>query len=153
LIGQASFLESFADDHDGDEVTDFVASDHSIAYYRRAIEDPATSIWLVEEKAGSPVGYAMLATASLPGSVPARDVELKRLYVLSRWHGQAQGAALYNAAEAEARARGAERLLLSVYVANLRAQRFYAQRGFEPIGRWIFAGFRDSEDFILAKQL
>ena len=56
-------------------------------------------------------------------------------------------------AEDEARTRGAKRLVLSVYVENFPAQKFYAARGFETIGRWVFEGFESSEDFIVAKTL
>ena len=153
LIGAASFLESFADDHDGDEVTRFVASDHSIAAYDTALANPAKPHWLVEEAAGAPIGYAMGLPATLPGTDQQTDFELKRIYVLSKWHGRGWGARLYQAVEDEARARGGKRIVLSVYVKNFAAQKFYAARGFEEIGRWLFAGFDASEDFIYAKAL
>jgi diamine N-acetyltransferase len=153
LIGQASFLESFADDHDGDEVVAFVATSHTIAAYDAALADPAKKHWIVEEAVGAPVGYAMALPASLPGTDAATDYELKRIYILSKWHGGGWGAKLYQAAEDEARARGAKRLVLSVYVKNLSAQKFYRARGFVEIGRWLFDGFDTSEDFIYAKTL
>jgi len=153
LIGQASFLESFADDHDGDEVVRFVASDHSIAAYAQALADPDKRHWLVEEAVGAPVGYAMALPATLPGTDASSDFELKRIYVLSKWQGGGWGAKLYQAVEDEARARGAKRLVLSVYVKNFAAQKFYAARGFVEVGRWFFAGFEASEDFVYAKTL
>ncbi len=156
LVGAASFLESFADDHDGDAVVKFVEDTHSPAYYAAILADPACRTWLVEEAAGAPVGYAVLQPAKLPFTDAATDTELKRIYVMSKWHGGGWGAKLYQAVEDEARARGAERLVLSVYVKNFRAQTFYRQRGFEQIGRWLFEGFEQtdaSEDFIYAKTL
>ena len=102
---------------------------------------------------GCPVGYAVAHPAKLPDSDAATDIELKRIYMLSKWHGGGWGAKLYDAVEQEARARGARRLLLSVYIHNLPAQRFYAKRGLETIGRWVFEGFDTSEDYILAKSL
>jgi diamine N-acetyltransferase len=153
LIGQASFLESFADDHDGDEIVRFVASDHSIAAYQKALADPAKHHWIVEEAVGAPVGYAMALPATLPGTDPATDFELKRIYLLSKWHGGGWGAKLYQAVEDAARVAGAKRLVLSVYVINFTAQKFYKARGFEEVGRWLFEGFEGSEDFIYAKTL
>ena len=153
LIGAATFLESFANDHDGDEMTAFVADQHSIAAYDKALADPAKHHWIVEEAAGAPVGYAMALPAGLPGTDPAHDFELKRIYVLSKWHGGGWGAKLYQAAEDAARAAGARRMVLSVYVHNLPAQDFYRKRGFVELGRWIFEGFDASEDFIYAKTL
>jgi len=153
LIGGATFLESFANDHDGDETVRYLASDQSPAYYRKALVEPDTLAWLVEEAAGCPVGYAMALPATLPGTDPTTDFELKRIYLLSKWHGGGWGGRLYQAVEDEARARGAKRLVLSVYVINFPAQAFYQKRGFEEIGRWIFEGFSTSEDFIYAKTL
>lgn len=156
LVGGASFLESFANDHDGDAVVQFVEETHSHAYYAALFADPACAVWLLEEAVGAPVGYAVLQPARLPGTDAATDAELKRIYILSKWHRGGWGAKLYQAVEDEARARKAKRLVLSVYVHNHNAQKFYARRGFEQIGRWEFAGFEQtdaSEDFILAKTL
>ena len=152
LVGCATFLESFANDHDGDEVADYLFADQTPAYYEATFANPATAAWLVEEARGCPVGYAMLIAASLPGAQTG-DVELKRIYMLSKWLRQGFGAQLYQAVEDEARARGAARLVLSVYDKNLPAQRFYQARGFEQIGQWLFKGFDTSEDFIYAKRL
>jgi diamine N-acetyltransferase len=152
LIGCATFLESFANDHDGDETVRYLAEDQSPAYYERALADPAKIAWLIEEKAGCPVGYAMAHPSSLPFTDPD-DFELKRIYMLSKWHGGGWGGKLYEAVEDEARARGAKRLVLSVYVVNFAAQAFYQKRGFEEIGRWLFEGFDSSEDFVYAKTL
>lgn len=153
LIGSATFVESFANDHDGDEMTAFIADQHSIEAYQKALADPAKRHWIVEEAVGAPVGYAMGLPASLPGTDPATDFELKRIYILSKWHGGGWGAKLYQAVEDAARAAGAKRLVLSVYTLNFPAQKFYLARGFEEIGRWIFEGFDASEDFIYAKSL
>lgn len=153
LIGCATFLESFANDHDGDEVVRYLQAEQSPEWYAEQLSDPAKVAWLVEEAAGCPVGYAMAQPSALPGTDPATDFELKRVYMLSKWHRGGWGGKLFAAVENEARARKALRLVLSVYVENLPAQTFYAARAFKTIGRWIFEGFDTSEDFILAKRL
>jgi ribosomal protein S18 acetylase RimI-like enzyme len=54
----------------------------------------------------------------------------------------------------EARARGAEQLYLSVFVDNVRAQRFYARYGFEPVGAYAFmVGSHADEDIIMRARL
>ena len=156
LVGGASFLESFADDHDGDAVVKFVNETHSPAYYAALLADPACRIWVLEEAVGAVVGYAVLQPAKLPFTDAATDVELKRIYVLSKWHGGGWGAKLFQVVEDEARARGAHRLVLSVYVKNFSAQTFYQKRGFASVGKWEFAGFEyteAAEDYIYAKTL
>lgn len=156
IVGSASFLESFANDHDGDAVVQFIEETHSRDYYAAILADPANRTWLVEEAVGAPVGYAILQPAKLPFTDARTDVELKRIYVMSKWHGGGWGAKLFQAVEDEARARGAERLVLSVYVKNYNAQKFYQKRGFEQVGSWLFEGFEQTdaaEDFIYAKAL
>ena len=156
LVGGASFLESFANDHDGNAVVDFVEETHSRAYYAALLANPKCVTWLVEEAVGAPVGYAVVQPAKLPFTDGATDVELKRIYVLSKWHGGGWGTKLYQAVEDEACTRGATRLVLSVYVKNYNAQKFYQKRGFVEVGRWEFEGFEQtdaSEDFIYAKDL
>ncbi len=153
LLGGAAFLESFADDHPGDDLVDYVAEAHSTGYYAAVLADPDCAVWIVEHGVGSPIGYAILGPAVLPGS-GADDLELKRIYMLYRWHGTGFGAALYDAVEAEARVRGARRLVLAVYPQNLKAQRFYRARGFEHVGGTTFmVGKTEFEDLVFAKPL
>jgi diamine N-acetyltransferase len=153
LIGPATFLESFANDHDIDQVLQWIDDTHSRAWWGETLGDPDKPVWLVEEAEGCPVGYAMAQPSTLPFADGPDDYELKRIYMLSKWHGGGWGAKLYQVVEDEARARGAKRLVLSVYIVNFAAQAFYKKRGFEEIGRWIFEGFDASEDFIYAKNL
>jgi diamine N-acetyltransferase len=50
----------------------------------------------------------------------------------------------------EAAFRGAQELVLSVYVDNRRALRFYERHGFEKVGRYDFmVGSHADEDLIL----
>ncbi len=154
LVGAATFLETFANDHPGEALVAFTQTHHSIAYYEALLGQPTTSAWIVEHDAGAPVGYAIVVAASLPGSDPATDAELKRIYMLSKWQGTGIGRALIEAVEAEAVARGAKRLVLSVYTKNEKAIRFYGARGFETIGRAMFPGFSEAfSDFVMAKRL
>ncbi len=153
LVGGAAFLESFADDHPGDDLVRHVADGHAAHAYARWLADRDWALWIVEEALGSPIGYAMLGPASLPGAAPG-DLELKRIYILHRWHGGGRGKALYQAVEDEARARGAQRLILAVYTANISAQGFYAKQGFEQIGTTRFmVGETLFDDLVLGKAL
>jgi diamine N-acetyltransferase len=81
------------------------------------------------------VGFAKLArSSSLPEPATVADAELKQLYISKDWQGTDVAATLMAWALAEARAEGAARMVLSVYVDNLRAKRFYARYGFAEIG-------------------
>lgn len=133
LVGAASFLEAFADDHGGDDVVAHVAEHHSVAFYADRLADRAHRLWIAEAPRGAPVGYAWLAPAALAYAAEG-DVELKRIYSLAPWHGTGLGKALLAGVIGAARAGGHRRLVLAVYSLNHRARAFYARAGFVDIG-------------------
>lgn len=153
LVGAATFLETFAGILDGEAIVAHCAHEHRPSGYDAYLANGAAA-WLGETAAGdAPVGYAMVAAPNLPGAEP-RDLELKRIYVLSRFHGSGLGRALMGAAVEHATRFGAPRLLLGVYKRNHRALSFYARSGFEPIGERLFqVGDRHYEDLVLARRL
>jgi ribosomal protein S18 acetylase RimI-like enzyme len=153
LVGGASFLESFADDHPGDDLVNHVQDRHSVAAYQNWLGDPAYALWIVEEALGAPVGYAMLGPAELPGAIVS-DCEIKRIYVLRRWHGGGFGKQLFLKCSEEAGKRGAARLLLAVYTANQLAQQFYTRQGMSVIGETVFTvGESEFTDLVMAMDL
>ena len=151
LVGGAAFLESFAGDHPGDDLVAHVTAGHSAQTYAAWLSDPDWALWIAEEAVGAPVGYAVLGPATLPGA-QAGDLELKRIYILHRWHGGGRGKALYQAVEVEAQKRGAGRLILAVYEANVAARGFYAHMGLRQIATTTFmVGATAFDDLVLAK--
>jgi len=102
------------------------------------LSDPAYKVRLAEAEGGAIAGFAKLGPVAFPGDWGARTAELHQLYVLGPWQGEGIAPALMDWAIATARADGADRLVLSVYVDNHRAQRFYARYGFVEVGRYEF---------------
>lgn len=147
LLGGATFLASFAHDHPGDALITHIRSAHGEDFYAAALADPDQIMLIGETPLGAPVGYALLTPPALPIGTRAGDLELKRIYLLSGWQGGGNGDRLMALVMEEARRRGAKRLLLAVYEANARAQRFYARHGFAEVGETVFmvgnAPFRD----------
>lgn len=155
LIGSASFLETFAGLLDGDAIVDHCQREHSPAAYRDYLKAGGQA-WLVEVSPGrAPVGFSLLGSTNLPGSVSdGSDIELKRIYTLSKFHGAGVGAALMQRAVGFGEQRGYNRLLLGVYAGNDRAQAFYAKQGFVKIAdRQFRVGNRDYDDVVLARPL
>ena len=151
LIGAATFLESYAGVIAGDAIIGHCARHHQAEAYAALLENGARA-WLVESnEGGAPLGYAVTDRPDL-AQAEAGDVELKRIYSLSRFHGLGMGAALMGAAvEASA---GHDRLLLGVYQGNERALKFYKKQGFTEIGtRQFQVGPRLYDDYILARPL
>lgn len=153
LVGTATFLETFADVHTGQEILDHCGQHHSPGAYRALLAGGAEA-WLVETAATrAPVGYAVLTEPDLPGAETG-DLELKRIYFLSRLHGTGAAAALMADIIARAKARGAGRLLLDVYSKNDRAIAFYGKYGFRKIADVTFyVGGTGYDDVVLAAKL
>ncbi|MBV7255812.1 GNAT family N-acetyltransferase [Pacificimonas sp. WHA3] len=155
LIGQATFLESFADILPGSDILLHCRTQHSAADYAARLASDDGALWLAEGKRGAPIGYAALSTPDLPDveSQPG-DVELKRIYVLSRFHGSGVGMNLMNTTIAHAKEVGCRRLLLGVYARNGRAINFYRKSGFALIGsRRFLVGENRYDDVIMARSL
>lgn len=154
LIGAASFLETFAGILDGAAIISHCGVAHAPNYYAERLKAGAAA-WLARVEYGAPIGYALLDKPQLPEvEVREDDLELKRIYALSRFQGWGLGRALMATAQDEARRRGAKRLLLGVYAQNQRALAFYARAGFVGLGQRRFSvGGREYEDMILARDL
>jgi len=155
LVGGATFLETFAGVLDGEAIVDHCKREHCQSAYRRYLEGGARAFLAELAPGDAPVGFSLLDRPSLPGAAAdGRDIELKRIYVLSRFHGQGIGAALMDRALDHARGQGAERLLLGVYAGNRRARAFYSKNGFVQIADRTFrVGGRDYDDVVLARAI
>ena len=155
LVGQATFLETFAGILPGADIVAHCRRQHAPGVYRSWLTGDAR-VWLAEaEPSGAPVGYLVLARASLPIQNPSeRDLEVKRIYLLNQFHGLGIGTRLMIEAESHARGVGATRLLLGVYSRNDRAVAFYERFGFRRVGARRFrVGDNDYDDFVLSMEL
>jgi ribosomal protein S18 acetylase RimI-like enzyme len=172
LVGAATFLEAFTWMLPGADIIAHCAKNHTAEAYRLALAKPDTSITLaVTVASGAPVGYAMLAAPDLPSfDVHPGDIELKRIYLLSRFRSRrtapvfdstgqpipdlSAGQALMNAAITEAQSMGCRRLLLGTNADNQRAIGFYRRNNFTDAGRRTFqVGSQCCCDLIMARPL
>lgn len=155
LIGQGTFLESYADLIQRADIVKHCQNQHGEAAYRDYLTDGVSKAWIAEMKlTGAPIGYAVLTKPDLPVDLQAGDAELKRIYVYSKFQGTGAGRALMEIVETTARENGAPRLLLGTYEDNQRALNFYAKAGFEKIGTRTFkVGDACFCDLVLGKVL
>ena len=146
VVGAATFLETFAGEISGDALLTHCRTQHSAASYETLLAAGAKA-WLAEID-GAPVGYALLAEPDLDAAEPG-DVELKRIYLLSRFHGKGAGSLLFKPCVSAA---GKNRLLLGVKADNRRAISFYRKNGFVQIAtRQFDVGGRLYDDIVLAR--
>ena len=149
LVANATFLETFAGMISGDALVTHCQKRHAPAYLRGLLEGGARA-WLAELD-GAPIGFALLTAPELDAAREG-DVELKKIYVLSRFHGSGIAARLLDAALAGA--AGHARLLLGVKDDNQRAIGFYTKQGFRQIGTRRFdVGGTLYDDVVLARDL
>lgn len=172
LVGSATFLEAFTWMLPGTDIIAHCAKNHSVESYRAALAKPGTRITLaITATGGTPVGYAMLAEPDLPNfPLQPGDVELKRIYLFSRFRSRryapvlddagnpqphlSAGQALMNAAISDAQSMGCRRLLLGTNENNQRAAAFYRRNGFEIAGTRSFqVGSQCCCDLIFARAL
>ena len=185
LVGAATFLEAFTWMLPGPDIVAHCMRHHTPEAYRAYLAHPDTRVTLAEAvPGGAPVGYAMLAAPELPTfAVQPSDLELKRIYCLSRFRGTTTpvlpsspepeprhavseasrrqpipglrtGQALMDAAVTDARAMGRTRLLLGTHAGNLQAIAFYRRNGFVEAGQRTFqVGTQVCCDLIFARPL
>lgn len=151
LIGAATFLETFAGILDGDAIVGHCAAQHNEAAYVAYLADGGRA-WIGEaQPGGAPIGFALVGKPDLAAALDG-DIELKRIYSLSRFHGTGLGAALMR--QALEAAIGHRRLLLGVYAGNERALAFYRKQGFSDLGtRQFNVGGKLYDDLVLARPL
>lgn len=151
-IGRASFVETFGHLYTPENLAAFLEN-HNEENWRRELGDPRYAIRLGSID-GVDAAYIKLGPPSLPFTPPRGSIELRQFYILKPWHGTGLAPKMMDWVLAEARRRGAGSVYLSVFVDNLRARRFYAKYGFEPVGRYDFmVGTHADEDIVMKREL
>ncbi len=153
IIGQATFLDTFAGVLSGKDILGHCVRQHSSEKYEAWLRGAASAVWIAEiEPGAAPVGYLVLTKPDLPlADISPQDAEVKRIYLLNRFRGGGLGRRLMQEAEAHARSHGIRRLLLGVYSGNAAAISFYEKLGYRRVGERSFTvGDSTYHDFILA---
>ena len=156
-VGIGTFLESYTELIPGADLISHCHKQHSVEMYRSFLStaDERYRCWLAEfAETGAPVGYAVTCPPDLPVAHAPSDIELKRIYVFSKYHGTGAGRMLNQAVDAHAKAIGAKHILLGTYEANHRAIAFYKREGYGKIGERQFqVGDQLFDDIVMAKTL
>lgn len=152
LVGRATFLESYSEVLPGADILAHCATQHAPELYAAWLARDDHELWIAETAGGAPVGYVTLNPPDLPVETGPGDVEIKRIYLLSRYHGAGLGAALLATARTGAAARGFDRILLGVFSQNAPAIGFYRRQGFAQVGvRQFQVGANRYDDLVLAR--
>ncbi len=142
-VAEASFRATFGHLYPPHELDEFLTEWMPPAKVAAQIEGGEIIYRVVRDDAGVVSGYIKLGPVDfdLPASEPdtVDALELHQLYLAQAAQGTGAAARLMDWCLEEARSRGAKRLYLSVFIDNIRAQRFYARYGFYEVGK---LGFR-----------
>ncbi len=155
VIGTATFLEAFTWALPGADIVDFCLKHHTTAAYARYLSRPDTRITLAVTGQDAPVGYVMLCHPDIDGfTTGPTDIELKRIYLFSRYRANGTAQALLDAALTDAAELRAQRILLGTHVGNTRAIAFYRRNGFVEVGSRTFTvGSQQCCDLVFGKNL
>ena len=136
-MARQSFTETFGHLYHPADLAAFIDSAFGADGLPAQIDHPGFTIRVALD-GDRIIGFAKLGPVAFPGEWGPESIELYQLYVLQPWHGAGVGPALMDWVIAEARAQGYARLVLSVFVDNHRAKRFYARYGMVEVGQYAF---------------
>lgn len=139
-LSRTTFSEKFGHLYKPENLSSFLADNHSEKFYRNIHSEPSNELWVAQLPENGLTGYILLASAlSLPAvNPPKNSKELKRLYISSQYHGQGIGQKLLDIVLGLPNVKNAEAIYLSVYSENFGAQRFYKRNGFSQVGEFYF---------------
>jgi ribosomal protein S18 acetylase RimI-like enzyme len=151
-IGRETFVETFGPLYAPEDLAAFLLN-HSEEKWRAELADPGFSVRLGESD-GLAAAYAKIGPPSLPIDLDRPTAELCQFYIRKPWQGAGLAAPMMEWVLAEARARGAAAVQLSVFTENVRARRFYERYGFDYVGEYHFmVGDHADDDLIMRLKL
>jgi ribosomal protein S18 acetylase RimI-like enzyme len=154
-LGRDSFAAKFGHMYRPVDLAVFLEKTYSPAAIAAELANP-DRLYRLAELDGRLAGYCKLGLkCGWPEHVRGRNaMELKQLYTSPGMTGHGIGGVLMNWAVAEANARGADEMQLSVWSGNHGAQKFYARHGFAKIADITFlVGEQVDEEFLFARML
>lgn len=152
-VARRCFTETFGNLYRQEDLAAFLDGTFGATGLPSQLTDPAYTVRLATED-NAIIGFCKVGPVAFPGEWPADAIELHQLYILGPWQGEGVAAVLMDWALGTARDRGASEMILSVYVDNHRAKRFYQRYGFVEIGQYIFmVGDHEDDDRLMRLEL
>jgi ribosomal protein S18 acetylase RimI-like enzyme len=136
-MARRSFTETFGTLYSQSDLAAFLDEAFGPNGLPAQLSDPNFAVRLALDD-GEIIGFVKMGPVTFPGEWRPDAIELYQFYVLAPWQGQGVAQTLMDWSLDHARSHGAKEVILSVYVDNHRAQRFYERYGFSEIGRYAF---------------
>jgi ribosomal protein S18 acetylase RimI-like enzyme len=152
-MARRSFTDTFGTLYRQEDLAQFLDAAFGSTGLPADLTDPAYRVRVATD-GDAIVGYCKIGPVTFPGEWPDSAIELHQLYILGDHHGAGLAPVLMDWALDQARARGAGEMILSVYIDNHRARRFYERYGFEEIGQYKFmVGEHEDDDRLMRLKL
>ena len=155
-LGARLFVQAYGPTHPEPDRSRYLARAYSVDVIGDAIEGEGSSVFVVEDSRGEPIGYAhMSSTTEFPPGVEGRRAfEIVRFYVDNAHQGRGIGAMLMNHCFDVARQAGGDVIWLQTWSQASWAIGFYLRMGFKIVGKKPFYfGERVDEDHVMARPL
>jgi ribosomal protein S18 acetylase RimI-like enzyme len=155
-LGARLFVQAYGPTHPEPDRSRYLARAYSVDVIAEAIEGEGSSVFVVEDSRGAPIGYAHMSTTTEfpPGAEGRRAFEIVRFYVDNAHQGRGIGAMLMNHCFDVARQAGGDVIWLQTWSQASWAIGFYLRMGFEIVGKKPFYfGERVDEDHVMARAL
>jgi len=136
-MARRSFTETFGTLYSESDLAAFLDEAFGANGLPSQLSDPNFAVRLALDD-GEIIGFVKMGPVTFPGEWRPDAIELYQFYVLAPWQGQGVAQTLMEWSLEHARSHGAKEVILSVYVDNHRARRFYERYGFGEIGRYAF---------------
>lgn len=136
-MARRSFTETFGTLYRQSDLAAFLDEAFGANGLPSQLSDPNFAVRLALDD-GEIIGFVKMGPVTFPGEWRPDAIELYQFYVLGPWQGQGVAQELMEWSLGHARSHGAKEVILSVYVDNHRARRFYERYGFGEIGRYAF---------------
>lgn len=128
------WLDTYATEGVSEVIADYVHDALSPEHFDLSLKQPENQI-LVAEYHQALVGFISLAEKSPCPEKPSETLEIDRLYVMPRFHGQGIASMLLQASKHLYEKQGYTFFLLTTWDQNLKAIKFYEKRGLLKL-RW-----------------
>ena len=153
-LAARTFSDTSASDNRAEDMAAYLPAHFAPGIQRAELADAANT-YLIAERTGDSVGYALVRAGPAPASVGSEPaVEVVRIYVDRPWFGRGVAPVLMDACIVEARRRGARTLWLGVWERNPRAIAFYRKCGFRDVGSQTFQlGDDVQSDRVMARDI
>lgn len=151
-LGAQAFAHTFGPDNTPENLAAYLEGAFTPEIQAAELAEP-TSLFLVAQVEGVPVGYARMREGVAPAAIRgAGPIEIARFYARPDWIGRGVGAALMRACLEQAGQRGCATLWLDVWERNHRARAFYARWGFRDVGAQPFQLGADLQTDVLMQR-